>query len=426
MTNLVWPTLALLGACHVAAPTATAPIVPATASAACSAPRSTDGFALLERSGPIQFVSSPADEPAATQMFTAYASGTKGLERRTPETADRSANLIIFGTYETNALIAALASGPVPFERGKFRFGGHVYDQREDGVAVVMPSPFARDRYVVVYAGNAAPGLEMTLSVPTGDHHFTVVSSPIGVAQEGEFCTDGTWSYYAPYAVDRRADWEAYRATLAHRDTPHHVIYYARGTKAEHDIDAIAKELEDDYAVILEKLAVASLDRPIDTYLWSDRKAKQRFTGDPGNGVAIGNSVHALYLDNLSALGAHEYVHVVASARLGDAPTVWAEGLAVAITGDWNGKSLHEIASGLAAAGKLPRLAQLMCCFRDVDDNITYPVAGDLVAFVIQRYGMAKFKQLYIGADPAAAIQSVLGSDVAALETDWLASLERQ
>jgi hypothetical protein len=405
--------LLVLDACH------TATLAPVR----CSAPRPTGGFALIERSGSIQFVSSPADEPAATQLFAAYASGTKGLERRTPQTADRTANLIVFGTHESNPLIAELATGPVPFERGRFRFGGHVYDEREDGIAVVMPSPFARDRYVLVYAGNAAPGLEMTLSVPTGDHQFTVVAPPIGVAQEGDFCTDHAWSYYALYAVDRRADWEAYRATLAHRDTRHHVIYYTRGTKAEHDIDTIAKQLEDDYAGILEQLAVAPLDRPIDTYLWSDRKTKQRFTGDPGNGIAIGNSVHALYLDGLSALGPHEYVHVIASARIGSAQTVWAEGLAVAVTGGWNGKSLHEITRELAATGKLPRLSQLLCCFRDVDDNITYPVAGDLVTFVIQRYGITRFKQLYIALDPSAAIENVLGSDAVALEADWLASL---
>ena len=127
--------LAALGmaGCHASVPDRVVPV------ASCSAARPTDGFGPLDGPGGVQFVAAAADDPQASESYAAFAQGMHGLERRTPQTADRTKNLIVLGRFETNSLVASL-TGPVKFERGRVRFGGHVYDDPDDGLAILSRS----------------------------------------------------------------------------------------------------------------------------------------------------------------------------------------------------------------------------------------------------------------------------------------------
>jgi hypothetical protein len=55
--------------------------------------------------------------------------------------------------------------------------------------------------------------------------------------------------------------------------------------------------------------------------------------------------------------------------------------------------------------------------FREQEQG--YPAAGSFCGFVIETYGVERFKRLYAANDPAAAAASVLGKSLADLDADW-------
>jgi hypothetical protein len=136
---------------------------------------------------------------------------------------------------------------------------------------------------------------------------------------------------------------------------------------------------------------------------YRDRAHLQRVTGhDPTNGFAEPGTYrfHSIWpADN------HEYIHALFTSEVGDSPPLFNEGVAVAhhgaslhgtLDGDplWNGASVHGIAAQHARAGTLPDVARLAYwrTFYDYGDQLTYPVAGSFVAFLIDEEGIEDFK----------------------------------
>ena len=77
----------------------------------------------------------------------------------------------------------------------------------------------------------------------------------------------------------------------------------------------------------------------------------------------------------------------------------------------WSGQSIHTIARNADAAGTLPALNALLTSpgFFNFDTNLTYPVAGSFVRYLIDMYGVARMKTLLTGAtfnDAATRTQS--------------------
>jgi hypothetical protein len=391
--------------------------------ASCHGAKPTSGFAPAFDGSDGVVVFADAEQETAADLVK-----ETGFERRRVSElrpADRARNLVVIGTYDDNPVLRDLnGSLPVWFEHGRFTFGGYRYDDANDGIALVHPSPFAPGRFVVIYAGNSPGGVELTQTVPTGDHQFVTVGLPLGIEQQGELCDDGTrWRFHAAFASDGRRDWEAFRAGLDRVETAHDVFYWLRGSKAARDGAAITAEVEADHQKIIEALHVEEPDRKIVTYLWSDRATKAKFTGDSGNGESIDNVVHAIYNDEVSALGPHEYVHAIANARLpSSSDALLMEGLAVMIQGQWQGQSLDDAVAALHAQGKLVGLKQL-ASFRSIDDNISYPIAGHFVRFLVTRFGIDKIKALYGAPELRAGIEQILHVDPDQLEADWVATI---
>jgi hypothetical protein len=374
----------------------------------------------------MQLVATEAEEPWARMAFDRWRRSYPRLERVRPEQADRTANLVLFGTLGSNPLLGALnGTTPVAIEPGGFHVGGRLYDDPAAGMAFIHPSPFAPDRVVVAYFGNTPAGVALTQATPTGGHDFVVVSPPMGVAIQGEFCEDGARRhYYAPYASNEIGEWQQYQTRFLERQTAHHVLHFERGSEAERDIERLAAGAERDVAAVARALGVPVLPRKLTTYYWKDLRTKERLTGREGNAHAIGDVVHMTYGGGIDATGPHEYVHIMANELIGAGPAaLLREGLAVMVDGDWNGLPLDAAAAALQRSGKMPPLSRLLCCFRDLDDNVSYPLAGHLVRFVVQRWGMDRFKQLYMARDPEVAFDEIVGTPVDGVERAWIEAI---
>ena len=360
-------------------------------------------------SGLLVHGNSAEDEALAAQVYEFYRDSVTdfGLRAEADLTeADLRRNLFIIGHLGTNPLLAELnGSLPVYFEDEGFTFGGYRWDGAANGVALIHPSPFAEDAWLILYVGNSIDGSYSMFTVWTGARDYEAVRSGWTLQLEGDLCRDGdVWGFYSPWADDLRAEWEAWVEGLEHTDSANHRFHYPPGT-----------------------LAATGVDLAIDTYLYPTNETKGAVTGNDGNAHAIpmNYEVHAVYGPNVVAIGAHEDVHVVAYHRIGDTSyALMGEGLAVMVEYLWWGQSLDYWASEHLADGDLPPLTGLIDDFWGYDDAVTYPVSGHFAGFVRDRWGIGVLKELYVADDLEVAFAVELGLTTAEVEAQWLDTID--
>lgn len=173
-------------------------------------------------------------------------------------------------------------------------------------------------------------------------------------------------------------------------------------------------------------LGVAAPPR-VTYWKYPDPRTKEEVTGDGGNGHAGPDAIHTVW-----PVDAHEVVHVL-TRRWGDAPALVAEGLAVHLSGAWQGRPVADYARDLVAQGRWVPLDELYATsdFRAHPDLVTYAEAGAFAEW-LARKGPAPFRLLYertkaggASAEDRAAFQAVVGMDLATVDREvrgWLAS----
>ena len=137
-----------------------------------------------------------------------------------------------------------------------------------------------------------------------------------------------------------------------------------------------------------------------------------------------------LRIDSVRAYHPHELVHAMAG-RLGRPPLLFAEGLAVALTseGRWRGGSLDQVA--LAALRASRSLRPFLDSFSEQDPDAAYAVAGSLVGYLLDRYGIEPLVAFLrgCGADSGryeTAFQRAYGRTVARMTIEWERSVREQ
>jgi len=133
-----------------------------------------------------------------------------------------------------------------------------------------------------------------------------------------------------------------------------------------------------------------------------------------------------LRIDSVRAYHPHELVHAMAG-RLGRPPLLFAEGLAVALTseGGWRGGDLDQLA--LAALGASRSPTPFLDRFSEQDPDAAYAVAGSLVGYLLDRYGIDPFVAFLRGCGESgryeAAFRRAYGRTVARATLEWERSL---
>jgi hypothetical protein len=219
-------------------------------------------------------------------------------------------------------------------------------------------------------------------------------------------------------------------------ETSHFRFYYVPGTAAERDLALIGGLAEASLDYITPLLDV-EFEGQMDIYLvprvfWQ-------------GGAAYGDKVQLIsYLDrNYTAIETwsyftHEGTHALAQDFLqpkaegeGGPDGVLVEGLAVwASGGHYRREPIDAWAAVVATSDQYLPLAELRAGpFYDFQHETSYLEAASFVKFLIEQYGLPKFKELYgqANSDPThdeALVQLLYGQDYATLEVDWLAYLE--
>jgi hypothetical protein len=193
------------------------------------------------------------------------------------------------------------------------------------------------------------------------------------------------------------------------KKSPHYIFYYFENSLAEKRIDEIIKIQEQSYEKISKKLE-AKNRRVIEYFFYPSKRIKKKLMGDEGNGNAIWSEikkekkiwkpkkfeVHALYNKKTQCVGAHEDTHLLSS-YLGVAIFLFCEGLSEFMSEKWQGKDLDFWAKKYLDENKLYSIKFLVDNknWDNVDDLIVYPQAGSFVRFLIESYGIKKFKDVY-------------------------------
>lgn len=187
---------------------------------------------------------------------------------------------------------------------------------------------------------------------------------------------------------------------------------------------------------------IAALDvadsGPLEYFKYRDRAHLEALTGRSTNGFAeVGTKrFHTVWSrDN------HESVHTVVLLHMGHPPSLFTEGIAVAhqvdparglLTPRWNDQDLHALARVYDSAGLLPALSAVVVStdFARLDAQVTYPVSGSFVRYLLDSYGLARMKSFFAGArfDEARAtvdvrFQSAYGRSLDSAWVEWRAWL---
>lgn len=163
----------------------------------------------------------------------------------------------------------------------------------------------------------------------------------------------------------------------------------------------------------------------------------QRMTGQQTNGWAdpASATVHTIW-----PFDGHEAVHVY-TGLMGRPSDFFNEGIAVAMAVDplagrmvslWNNTPIDDLASGMQRGGTLPALAGMVEteAFRRVSDQVSYPVAGSFVSYVVVSYGMTAVRTFFAGSTRGDSVDAIrsrfatsFGVTLEQAEAEWRASL---
>lgn len=192
------------------------------------------------------------------------------------------------------------------------------------------------------------------------------------------------------------------RLSLA-RETEHHVFRYAPGSPAEREIEAVAAEQEGDYARLADLFGF-ELPQKVEYFLTDSPGENgavlgELFSGEaayPINGFSIAPKyVFAAYDDQVKCVGCHEVTHLFSYTLCMPKSQFLSEGLAMYTDGAFWGKPNDRWVKEFLKDGRYVPLCELISdeSFFAHPTEITYPIAGAFVAFLIEKLGAKRFLQ---------------------------------
>ena len=209
-----------------------------------------------------------------------------------------------------------------------------------------------------------------------------------------------------------------------HRQTDHFDIYYDTNTISAWNMDLIARDHEYQLDRVINYLDVPAPRARIASYIYGSADQKKRLMGARHTSIERPGA-DEMHLNNASfphPVLKHELVHVM-SAAFGNAlfgGSYWIgfhEGLAEAV--DWQDAPMnpHEWSRAMRELGLAPRLEDLfsMTGFWSAASSRSYTLCGSFVRFLIERYGLDVFKQVF----PDGAVKASYGRSTAELIAEW-------
>ena len=210
------------------------------------------------------------------------------------------------------------------------------------------------------------------------------------------------------------------------RETAHFEIFYAR--ELETEIENIVEDCEFQYAQLSAYLTPegAELSRKVRAYIYASPEQKKRLIGAGSTSVEdpFGHGFHIHAQGFPHPVLKHELAHVFTvpwsplkvSLKIG-----LHEGIAVAADWDEGKLTAHQWAKAMREMEIAPPLSTIMGIgFWGHAGSRSYLLAGSFVRFLVDTYGIEKFKGIF----PTGNFLKHYGKDLQSLETEWIGFLE--
>jgi tetratricopeptide (TPR) repeat protein len=213
---------------------------------------------------------------------------------------------------------------------------------------------------------------------------------------------------------------------MASLDTEHFVIYYTPGTLEAKHIALIAGDHEWRYHQLKDLLQVTSKDK-IRSYIYPNTETRKKLIGAGETTIAnpIHREIHLVYDSFPNPVLKHELTHVMSSEFgmkvLRVSPKVGLiEGLAVAA--DWNEDEFtpHQWSKVMIMSKASTNIKEIIGLgFWHASPSKSYTIMGSFVRYLIDSYGIERFKTVYKTGD-----FSIYGKSLDELISDWKRFLE--
>ena len=207
-------------------------------------------------------------------------------------------------------------------------------------------------------------------------------------------------------------------------ESEHYIFHYGANTKAARDIVKIAACQESCFQYICSVLDVTPAFK-IEYYLCDSPEEVGRIYGDndPCNGFAAPpNKIYAVYNEQVQCIGFHEDAHVISYLiNRPDCPAI-REGLAMYFDRKWWGIHNMDWTGYYLRSGKYLPVDKLLDkeCFFGYDCAITYPIVGAFTDWLISRWGMERYLQLFRKKNIPAAMAQVYGKTPEQMNRDFM------
>lgn len=180
----------------------------------------------------------------------------------------------------------------------------------------------------------------------------------------------------------------------------HYIFYFEPNSLADQEIEEIAKEQENCFQSICNTLGITFTEKICYYLMDSPEKVGILFGGnDPINAFAVlgENKIYAVYNPDVKCIGFHEDTHLI-SATLGIPQSEFLlEGLAMFFDKTWWGLQNERWACYYKTKSQDISIKSMLETkdFYSFDCMIFYPISGAFIQFLIDRYGLERFKTLY-------------------------------
>lgn len=184
-------------------------------------------------------------------------------------------------------------------------------------------------------------------------------------------------------------------------ETEHYVFHFKKGSLAEQDILDIAETQENCYNEITQLLKIYP-NFKINYYLVNTPEevgliyAQINNCNDiePCNGFNIApDTIYAVYNKNIKCIGMHEDTHIISYTITRPKSAFLREGLAMYMDKMWKGAKNEKCVIDILKQGCKINIFDFFNneYFFNFDCNISYPLAGVFVKYIIGHYGIKKF-----------------------------------
>lgn len=183
--------------------------------------------------------------------------------------------------------------------------------------------------------------------------------------------------------------------------TEHYIFHCVNNKIAQNDIEIIAKTQEEAYETITKALNV-KYETIINYYLVNTPEEVAKLTQYPYpvNGLACFStkSIYAVYSDEIKCIGPHEDAHLISEMFGMSDLDFLCEGLAMHFDKRWWGIDNSLWCKYFIGEGIFPNIIKLLNNqgFNKIDCSLSYPVAGAFTSYLIEKFGIEKYRYFYI------------------------------